>query len=164
MMEAWNLQPMDGVTIGLAIVVLILVIRSIALGGKLKKLRKSYTQFTSGSGIEDLEHIIIAMKEKQAHQEQQHAALQQQVEELQRLVKEQKGHVGIHRYNAFSDGGSDLSFSLAILSETEEGLVLSGLHNRENTFVYAKPIRDGNSDYTLTPEEKKAINLALKRE
>ncbi|MFB9326599.1 DUF4446 family protein [Paenibacillus aurantiacus] len=163
-MEAWNLQPMDGVTIGLAIVVLIFIIRSFALGGKLKKLRKSYTQFMSGSGVEDLEHIIIALKEKLAQQEQQHAELQHQVEELRRRDKEQKGHVGIHRYNAFSDGGNDLSFSLAILSETEEGLVLSGLHNRDNTFVYAKPIRGGNSDYPLTPEEKKAINLALKRE
>ena len=44
---------------------------------------------------------------------------------------------------------------LAILSEQEEGIVLTGLHNRESSYVYAKPLKDGQSKYPLSPEEKR---------
>jgi hypothetical protein len=72
-------------------------------------------------------------------------------------LKKMKSKVGIHRYNAFSDTGSDLSFSVAILDEYQDGVLLTGIHNREQTYIYAKPIQRGQSQYTLSPEEKEAI-------
>ena len=56
-----------------------------------------------------------------------------------------------------------MSFSLAILSEEEEGIVLTGLHNRESSYVYAKPLKDGQSKYPLSPEEKEAVTLRCKK-
>lgn len=163
-MEEWKLQPMDGVTIGLALIVLILLIRTFILGSKLKKLRKSYTQFMNGNGVEGLESIIIEMQERLRVQEQNHNELKNKVASIDAAVREKKGNVGIYRYNAFSERGSDLSFSLAFVNDKEDGLVLSGIHSRDETYVYAKPVKQGESDYSLSPEEKKAINLALQRE
>ena len=76
-------------------------------------------------------------------------------------MRKKKGNIGIHRYNAFAERGSDLSFSLAIINDEKDGMVMSGIHGRDNTFVYAKPVKEGQSAYTLTPEEIEAINLAL---
>ncbi|MBB3110908.1 hypothetical protein FHS18_002975 [Paenibacillus phyllosphaerae] len=163
-MEEWTLQPMDGVTIGLAALVLILLIRSFVIGSKLKKLRKSYTQFMDGAGVEDLEQVILGLKSRIQEQDEQLAQLRTQLGQLSQNAKSKKGNVAVHRYNAFTDGGSNLSFSLAVLSDEEEGFVLSGLHNRETTYVYAKPVKQRDSEYPLTPEEKMAINLALKQE
>ena len=65
------------------------------------------------------------------------------------------------RYNAFSDTGSDLSFTLALLDEQNNGVVLNGIYSREMSNIYAKPITNGNSTYTLSEEERQAIDKAI---
>ncbi len=69
--------------------------------------------------------------------------------------------VGIVRYNPFKDLGGDQSFAIALLDGKNSGLVISSLHTREGTRVYAKPISAGDSKkYALTEEEKQAIKIA----
>ncbi|RAP74264.1 DUF4446 family protein [Paenibacillus montanisoli] len=155
--------PSDWVTAGLLLVVLILVVRSFVIGSKLKRLRKSYKQFMSGAGVEELESVIIDLKQRLAEQEEGQNKLKQSVRSLNDTLKKKKGNIGIHRYNAFAERGSDLSFSIAVIDDAEDGMVLSGIHGRENTFLYAKPVQEGQSKYPLTPEEIEAINLASQR-
>ena len=69
--------------------------------------------------------------------------------------------VGIIRYNAYKDTGSDLSFTLALLDENNNGVVLNGIYSREMSNIYAKPIENGKSTYTLSDEEQKAIERAI---
>ena len=72
--------------------------------------------------------------------------------------------VGIVRYNAFKDTGSDLSFALALLDENNDGVVLNGIYSREMSNIYAKPVKNGKSSYTISEEEQQAINDAIKIE
>jgi len=69
--------------------------------------------------------------------------------------------VGIVRYNPFSNVGGDQSFSIALLDANNDGFVLTGLYTREGNRVYAKPIKNGASEYSLSDEEKKAISRAV---
>ena len=69
--------------------------------------------------------------------------------------------IGIVRYNAFKDTGSDLSFSLAILDDYNNGVVLNGIYARDSSNIYAKPVENGTSKYVLSNEEKEAINKAI---
>ena len=69
----------------------------------------------------------------------------------------------ILRYNAFSNVGSDLSFSIALLDNDDNGIVISSLYGRESSTTYAKPIIRGRSEYILTGEEKHAISQAKKK-
>ena len=71
--------------------------------------------------------------------------------------------VAILRYNAFADVGSDLSYSIALLDNDDNGIVLSSLYGRESSTTYAKPIDAGHSGYILTGEEEEAISLARKK-
>jgi len=76
-----------------------------------------------------------------------------------------KSHVqkiGIVRFNPFNETGGDQSFSLAVLDDYDNGLVLTGLHTRERTRLYLKPISDLKSDYELSREEQKALGKAVK--
>ena len=68
--------------------------------------------------------------------------------------------VGLHRYDAFANVGGLQSFSLALLDDGANGVVLSGLYSRQDMRVYAKPVIRGTSDITLTPEEQRAISEA----
>lgn len=68
--------------------------------------------------------------------------------------------VGLVRYNAFRDVGSDLSFAIALLDREDNGVVLNGLYGSESSNIYAKPIKNGKSSYQLSDEEKYALDIA----
>ena len=69
--------------------------------------------------------------------------------------------VGFVRYNAFDDIGSDLSFSIALLDGKSDGFVMSNIYARDESNVYAKPIKSGQSTYQLSVEEKEAVENAM---
>lgn len=71
--------------------------------------------------------------------------------------------IGFIRFNPFSHTGGDQSFALCLLDENNDGIVISSLHSRENTRVYAKKLTNGSSpDQILSKEEKAVINQAMK--
>jgi len=71
--------------------------------------------------------------------------------------------IGIVRYNPFSEVGSNQSFSIALLDNNNDGFIITSLYAREGNRVYAKPIKAGKSEYTLSDEETKAIDQVLAR-
>lgn len=68
--------------------------------------------------------------------------------------------VGMVRYNAFKDVGSDLSFAIALLDRNDNGVVLNGLYGSDSSNVYAKPIKKKQSTYQLSEEEQYALDIA----
>ena len=70
--------------------------------------------------------------------------------------------IGIVRFNPFSEIGGDQSFSVALLDENNDGLVITSFYTREGNRVYGKPIKQGVSQYALSKEEIKAIEMAKK--
>lgn len=86
--------------------------------------------------------------------------LNQTTDSLQKLANLSISQVGLVRYNPFQDTGSNQSFSVALLNSHSNGVVLSSLHSRQETRIYSKPIIDGESEFTLTEDEKNAINQA----
>ncbi|MCW1949599.1 MAG: DUF4446 family protein [Candidatus Shapirobacteria bacterium] len=71
--------------------------------------------------------------------------------------------INVLRYNPFEDIGGDQSFILTFLDQNNSGVIISSLHNRDITRVYAKPIKNGEGDnITLSKEEKLAIVKTIK--
>ena len=68
--------------------------------------------------------------------------------------------VGLVRYNPFEETGGNQSFALALLDAAGDGWVLSSLHARAGTRVYAKAITAGRADAGLSAEETAAIDQA----
>lgn len=68
--------------------------------------------------------------------------------------------VGLVRYNAFKDVGSDLSFAIALLDGNDNGVVFNGIYGSEYSNIYAKPIKNKESNYQLSQEEEYAIEIA----
>jgi len=87
-------------------------------------------------------------------------------EELENLKKESKfsvQKVGIVRFNPFSKIGGDQSFSVALLDGNNDGVVVTSLYSREGNRVYGKPVKVGKSEYSLSEEEKEAIEKAISK-
>ena len=70
-------------------------------------------------------------------------------------------HIGLVRFNPFDDTGSDQSFAIALLDDRRDGIVISSLHGRANTRIFAKPVTDGGSPHHLSDEESQAIRIAV---
>lgn len=82
-------------------------------------------------------------------------------DELVQLMPSAIRHVGLVRFSPFHDTGGDQSFALALLDGRGDGVVVTGLHSRHDSRLYAKPIARNNSSYSLTPEEREAMERAL---
>jgi Protein of unknown function (DUF4446) len=92
----------------------------------------------------------------------------ERVEALNRLHHELEGlaqrsiqKVGVVRFNPFADTGGDQSFAVALLDAQGNGVVLSSLHGRADTRIFAKPVQAGRSKHALSDEEQDAIRKAL---
>ncbi|MGH2513376.1 MAG: DUF4446 family protein, partial [Candidatus Limnocylindrales bacterium] len=68
--------------------------------------------------------------------------------------------IGLVRFNPFEDTGGNQSFALALLDAEEDGIVISSLHSRGTTRIYAKAVAAGRPEATLSNEESEALGLA----
>jgi len=69
-------------------------------------------------------------------------------------------HVAVVRYDAFGDQGGRMSFSLAMLDDAGDGLVVTGINGRSEARTYAKGVSGGSSDHPMSPEETEAVQRA----
>lgn len=80
---------------------------------------------------------------------------------LRELLAGAVQRVGLVRFDAFEDMGGQLSFSVALLNEAGDGVVVTSINGRQDTRVYAKPVTGGASGNNLSDEETEAIRQAM---
>lgn len=113
-----------------------------------------------GNGSNIKEDLDVYMR-RVGNTEEEIRKLSLYYKELDEKSKKCLQKVGIVRYNAYKDTGSDLSFAVCILDEENNGVVFNGIYSRDMSNIYAKPIEKGLSKYKITPEEQEAINRAM---
>lgn len=128
---------------------------------RLTKLRKRMDAMLGDTGAESLEAAITELQKRSVHLQEKSDQTSQDIQSILEQMKQMKGKMSIIRYNAFNETGSDLSFSVAILDGHGNGMVLTGIHSRHDTQIYAKPVDKGQSSYSLSPEEKEVVTRAL---
>lgn len=155
----------DIMLIILVVVSFLLLIGYIYSVIKLSKLNRNYKKFLNklGNG-NNIEEMLKSYIDKVENIEDQNKELMLYCDRLDKDITKCVQKIGVVRYSAFKDTGSDLSFTLALLDENNDGVVLNGIYSREMSNIYAKPVEKGNSPYTLSEEEEKAIAIAVKSE
>ena len=100
--------------------------------------------------LKDQEEEIKFFREKQA--------------EFEKKQKNCFSKLGLVRFNPFASLGGDQSFTISLLDENDNGLIINSLHAREATRIYAKIIKAGQTaGINFSPEEKQAILEAKKK-
>ena len=126
------------------------------------KNSKSYNKFMKklGNGV-NLETMLREYIEGVENVQKEEEKIKQRCTEIEKNMEKCIQKVGIIRYNAFNNTGSDLCFALALLDFEDNGVIINGIYSRDNTTTtYAKPIDHGISKYTLTKEEQEALDVA----
>ncbi|MCI8617115.1 MAG: DUF4446 family protein [Clostridia bacterium] len=152
----------DNYLLILSVITLSLFISFIFLFINYGRLNNKYKKFMNklGNGKnleEDLENFMY----KVDRVEKQNAEITNYCRNLEDDLSKCIQKIGIVRYSAFKDTGSDLSFAVALLDEKNNGVVFNGIYSREMSNIYAKPVENGNSKYTLSNEELEAIEKAI---
>ena len=152
----------DFFLLGWVIITILLILAFIIMITLLSNLNRKYKKFLeklgNGKNIEeDLETYMYRVEKV----EKQNAEIKNYLKTLNDDVTKCIQKVGIVRYNAFKDTGSDLSFTLALLDEHNDGVVLNGIYSREMSNIYAKPVKNGESNYTMSEEERQAVQKAI---
>ncbi len=162
MLELTRLAPWLGlagaVGLLLGIIAIIVAALSISASRRLKDRMDKLLRHSQATDIETLLH-----EQWQAlHQAQDGVeGIVTRLDRVEAAVGRTIQNVGVVRYNAFPGAGAELSFSVALLDPSRDGVVISGLYGREETRIYAKPIAAGASRYPLSDEEREAIRAAL---
>jgi len=134
----------------------------LVLSGILYKLYTHYMRLTKNAKAKDLMKVLDQIVDTQTSHKGSILKIEKAVEGLHEETGFHLSKVGLVRFNPFNETGGDQSFSLALLDRHDTGVVITGLHTRDRTRVYTKPVKAATSKYELSKEEQKAIREARK--
>lgn len=147
-----------GAEIFLCIILLLLWRRSNAFQKKLEI-------FFDGKEAKDLEAVLLKQKEDMKIFDKEIQELFEISNRLYRLGLQSIHKVEVIRFNPFKEVGSNQSFCVALMNGKNSGVVISSIHTREGTRVYAKPVSAGTeAGHQFTDEEREAIAAASKQD
>jgi Protein of unknown function (DUF4446) len=117
-------------------------------------------RFFLGKKARDLEDTITVLENNMTRLNKAKEEMQNDINTINLKLKKSIRGLETIRFNPFPDQGSNQSFAIGMLNEEGDGVVFSSLYSRERMSVFAKPIKNNNSEYELTTEEKEALKKA----
>ncbi len=153
-----NLALAFGVLAGL---VLLLLITVLAQGIRLGRATRRYRELVRDGEGGSLHDRLVGSAEQAVHATERMREIEGLHATIEDRTRRSLQHIGLVRFNPFDDTGSDQSFAIALLDDGRDGIVISSLHGRANTRVFAKPVANGSSPHNLSDEESQAIRVAI---
>lgn len=147
-----------GILIIILLVVIVLLIVQIV---KSNRLRDRLNKFVLGKGGESLEEDIAALYEDNKMLK---AGMDKNKKDIRTLYKKaEKAYqkMGLVKYDAFNQMGGQLSFSLALLDENQNGFIINSVHSTDGCYTYTKEIIMGECKISLGTEEAEALAIAM---
>lgn len=158
-MEELNLlagQHIFIITVLLAVVIFILLIMLVMTRKKLTVMQDKYDYFTKGSEA-NIDQVLTRTLQELEKTQAELQQLQQKYGQLREQVKGCIQKVKMERYDAFDAMGGEMSYSILLADENNDGIILTSIYGREDNRCYAKDVKGGKSSYVLAEEEKKLL-------
>lgn len=145
----------------MAIIILILLVICIMNICSISKMKKTYRKFMQGKSAKSLEQEIIGLFEDNKFIKNSIEKNKKDIRILYKNFESAFQKVGIVKYDAFNQMGGNLSFSLALLDENNNGFILNSVHSTDGCYSYTKQIENGICKISLGNEEERALNIAM---
>jgi hypothetical protein len=156
-------EPVLGAVVtGLGAAVILLLLLTLLQMRQVRRLRRRLAGLTRGADGHSLDVILDAHLDKVVAVGRELDGLHARTAVLETAGRRAIQRVGLVRFNPFEDTGGNQSFAVALTDAAGNGVVVSSLHSRTGTRLYAKAIAAGRSDAALSAEETEALRLALK--
>ncbi len=149
------------VFIGLIILLIILFILIVIQNNKIKRIVEQTSKFMKGRDAASLEDEIVALFEDNRIIKKATEENQKDINDLYNRLASCFQKIGIIKYDAFNQMGGQLSYSIALLDEDNNGFLLNSVHSTEGCYSYSKEIRGGKCKLELGEEEQMALNEAM---
>ncbi|MEG1848445.1 MAG: DUF4446 family protein [Lachnospiraceae bacterium] len=164
--EIMNTLGFGGVDIayfflGMAIIIIILFILIMVQMRQTSKLKKKYAMFMLGKDAKNLESRILTLVEENKCLKDMAGENRKDIRRLYRNMEYTYQKMGLIKYDAFKQMGGQLSFSLALLNDKNNGFIINSVHSSDGCYSYTKEIKDGTSEISLGEEEKQALDIAM---
>ena len=147
--------------IGIIVLILILMILVIIQMVNTSKLKKKYTKFMQGKDAKSLELDMIGLYEDNKFIKVSIEKNKSDIKDLYKKFESAFQKIGLVKYDAFREMGGQLSFSLVLLNENNNGFILNSVHSTEGCYSYTKEITNGECNITLAEEERQALDIAM---
>jgi hypothetical protein len=156
---------LDPSVLSLAVIVLCIAVVALAawvltLQRAEAGLRGRLRRILAGDGTAGLDEVLDRQAQNVAQLTSRVDALDGLQRALEASSKLALRKIGIVRFNPFQDSGGDQSFAIALLDEGGSGVIVSSLHGRAETRIFAKQVTNGRSKHALSDEEQQAIRAA----
>ena len=149
------------VLLALVILVIVLIILNIVSLVKISNIKKRLRKFMKGKDARSLEKEIIALHEDNKFLKNMTDTNKKDIRDLNKRFAKAFQKIGLVKYDAYQQMGGLLSFSLAILDEDNNGLILNSVHSTEGCYTYTKEVVYGECKLELSNEEKVALDQAM---
>lgn len=146
--------------LGLAVLMLIVMILLMVQISKVKKLKKRLDLFVLGRDGASLEEDILKLFEDNHFLKELEERDREDIDTILKRLQTVYQKMGLVRYDAFNQMGGQLSYSLALLDENDNGFIINSVHSTEGCYSYSKEIRNGDNSISLSEEEAEALAIA----
>ncbi len=143
------------------VVLLLMILMLYVQSRRIALLSERLDDLTQGADGQSLEGVLATHLDTVVHVAHDLDELIARTAMLEGGARLHFGRLGLVRFNPFDDTGGNQSFALAILDANNDGFVVTSLHSRTGTRVYAKAVFDGQSETTLGAEEAQAVGIAV---
>ncbi len=158
-MELQNWQV--PIVLGCAALLLFLTIWVLFLSLKLNRLTRLLNRLMPEGSGRSLDQLLEQLLIKQEENQTLLASVETKLEKMHSLLQGCLQRVGLVRFDAFEDTAGQQSFSVALLDNQGNGVVITSLFGRTESRCYAKPVIQGKSPHRLSEEEMAAIRQAM---
>ena len=149
------------VMVFLTILVLICISLVIWLIIKNNRLNSRLNSFMSGRDGASLERNIYALYEDNKMLKEHMMKHRKDINNLYKKHESSFQKMGLVKYDAFHQMGGQLSFSLALLDEMNNGFIINSVHSTDGCYSYTKRITAGECKLALGKEEEEALARAM---
>ncbi len=153
----YNIEILSGLTIAFFILLILYIIGQF----RISSITEKYNKLVKGIDRPNLEELLFKSLDELGDVKLNVEEVEKKIDILNGRLKGAVQKVGMIRYDAFADMGSELSYSIAFLDDRLNGLVITSIYGRDFSTTYAKPIEKGGSKYPLSAEEMQAIDRAI---
>lgn len=149
------------IILGMLIFNIILLFLFILQSVKANRIKKRLDKFVLGKNGESLENEIIFLYEDNKSLKDSVELNRKDIRTLFKNMENTYQKMGLVKYDAFNQMGGQLSFSLALLNENNDGFIMNSVHSTDGCYSYTKEIKNGLSNITLGKEESEALAIAM---
>lgn len=147
--------------VALVVIMLAVIILLIVQIKKVNGLKRRLDKFLLGKDGMSLEQEIIGLCEDNRFLKNSTEKNKKDIRNLYKQIETAYQKMGLVKYDAFDQMGGQLSFSLALLDENDNGFILNSVHSAEGCYSYTKEIKNGVSAISLGTEEAEALAIAM---